>query len=446
MTPLRRLHRAARRAVRAAGERFPRGDRIRFFVNLGVGFVIAILLHAAEHTDAGEAALNAVSDRLLRIEARWSPPVPEPPVVFVDIDEATHVEWGRPLLTPRAKLAEWVDAAARNHASVVVLDILLEHPDPGDAAGDFRLRSVLEELRRRRATTRVVVPVRLARGEAVPTIVDDLLDGQTVFGAVPNGGATESDGVIRYWRPWERSGAAGDRRVVWGVPLLAAALARGDAATLAAAGVELERGGSAGHARVHETVIAGRRVAIPSDREDLFLQRLRFTVIPGENALGLVRSARYFVEPADPEGRAAFRAFLEGRVVVIGGSTPELGDVQRTPVGEMAGMYILGNAIATVLEGRQVRPLPTWAMYGVEAAILLFSAAVFLRWRSVRSTLVASAVLLAALLPLTVHQFFRHGILLNAVFPVVGMGLHQLFTELEHWLLRGRDDAAPHAT
>ncbi|MFM7087535.1 MAG: CHASE2 domain-containing protein [Cyanobium sp.] len=51
-------------------------------------------------------------------------------------------------------------------------------------------------------------------------------------------------------------------------------------------------------------------------------------------------------------------AFWRGRTVVIGVTSPELGDQQETPFGPLSGTEIEAAAIATVLSGRGRLPLP----------------------------------------------------------------------------------------
>jgi len=59
--------------------------------------------------------------------------------------------------------------------------------------------------------------------------------------------------------------------------------------------------------------------------------------------------------------------FWQGRTVLIGATAPELGDLQETPFGAQSGTEVQAAAIANVLRGDGLRPLPAAA----EALLLL---------------------------------------------------------------------------
>jgi adenylate cyclase len=114
---------------------------------------------------------------------------------------------------------------------------------------------------------------------------------------------------------------------------------------------------------------------------------------------------------------------FEGKVVVIGASSPSLQDVWQTAAGGglMPGAEVQGNAIATVLDGLPLHPSPPWLDI---ALIVLLSAVAPLAGFYLRPLAALAVAALAAALYLAVTQLaFERGLVLPVVYPLLGGGL-----------------------
>jgi signal transduction histidine kinase/CheY-like chemotaxis protein len=118
-------------------------------------------------------------------------------------------------------------------------------------------------------------------------------------------------------------------------------------------------------------------------------------------------------------GRAP-SSWFAGKVVVVGVTSPTLGDVHPTPVGAgqvMSGPEIQANAIWTALHNNPLRSAPGWVSI---LAVLL--AAAFLPLVSLRARLAVWAgavVAFAALYAVLAQVAFDHGVIIPVVGPAV---------------------------
>ena len=117
------------------------------------------------------------------------------------------------------------------------------------------------------------------------------------------------------------------------------------------------------------------------------------------------------------------RSMFAGKVVVVGATSPTLGDVHATAVGGaqlMSGAEIQANAIWTVLHGNPLRSAPGWM--GILAVLL---AAVFGPLLSLRVRLAvwaAAVVVLAGVYALLAQLAFDHGLIIPVMGPLAAWG------------------------
>ena len=99
--------------------------------NLAVGLGIALLLHQLHHGSFLAQIDDMAMDWAMQMH-RGTVPAGDPrPVAFIDVDEASYLAWGEPLLTPRDKLATLVEHAISGGAALIFIDIDLTRPTPG---------------------------------------------------------------------------------------------------------------------------------------------------------------------------------------------------------------------------------------------------------------------------------------------------------------------------
>ena len=129
-------------------------------------------------------------------------------------------------------------------------------------------------------------------------------------------------------------------------------------------------------------------------------------------------------------------AAVRGKVVVVGNTSPTLGDVHTTPFGglpPMSGPEINANAISTVLSGFPLRDAVTW----LNVAILLglVAAATAAATRGALPGGVAAVVLIALML-VVAQLAFGGGRVLDVAAPVLALGLTGVAgLAINYWLV-----------
>ena len=367
-------------------------------------------------------------------------------VVYINIDSETYIQWQMPLLAPRDRLAEFITLATYHGAGVVVLDILTDYADCCSPGSDERLRSLFASLSKGGSSTKIILPVAIdSSGHVRKSIFDDLVDSKTIFRGIPYGSESR-DRVTRYWIAYRIGTEGSGYQVLWGIPLLAAMVSDDrykelkeleDPILKLAAGVPTQ-------SKPYSLTFSDhKKIRISLDNEDIYTQRIRFLTLPyKEDSLSYVRSALYLKEPDGNTDREALdRKFFSGKIVVIGNSSPDQGDIHFTPLGNLAGLFIIGNAVATIREGLQPTPLPRLAIYLVEFMAIVVASYAFLFMSGFWANFIASIIMLSVLIPATIFFYFHFGVLINAVFPVLGMSLHQVLAKgeegiLEWWRVR----------
>ena len=141
------------------------------------------------------------------------------------------------------------------------------------------------------------------------------------------------------------------------------------------------------------------------------------------------------------QGRAD--AALRGRIVIIGTTSPRLGDTSTVPVGDaqMAGPEIQANAVATILDGVPLRDAPSWldAVLIVALALLGTLAAMRAGWVTL-----LGVVAIGAAFALAAQFAFAAGTIVDVVHPLLalivaglgGVAVNTFLLERERFRLR----------
>lgn len=419
---------------------------IRLINNLFVGLVVLLLFNFLAGRDWGENVVNLAFDNLQQREAKLaSRQTPATPVRFIDITEQDHQAWGSPLLTPRRALAGLIERAARQGAKIIVLDILLQGTDCCDPEGDRLLRSTLGRLASSPGAPALIVPVAINRkGVRSASIIDDLIDAQpaghrVIYRGIPLVSGSSRDRRSRYWEFYRTATSPGqERTILWGVPLLTAALAAGQPQLLDRAEKALLRGErpelDLGKSVYHLPAIDESQIP------DLYSQRIRFLLLPPtpggyrSNLLTVRRSAALMLDH-DIDGRE-----FADTIVVIGNSHDDSGDLHDTAVGSLPGMYVIGNAIHTIVAKAQPVPLGRWVVILIEALAIVLMAGIMTIDIPFYIVLPLFVFALPMLSKEINWQLYRHfGIFLNLSTPLTFMGVYRTWSKLLNSLFRKKE-------
>lgn len=446
----------ALRSIRAAIDvrKFPPKKRTHFFINIAIGLAIVILLHLLQGTRWGESTFDKFFDLFISSESskavRVQNDIQSAPILFIDINHETYKQWGEPHITPRDKLAKILQILHEGEAKLIVLDILLEGDDclPDN---DRILLGVIERIQLDpKNLTKIVLPQRIGfEGELKKNIYDILFKKgyfpdhskpQKIFRATPTLSATYSDNIVRYWNLYEGiRNEDGRQEIIWGYPIVAVLLAvEGHLNKLDSFEEILKRKENIQNNGFEVLKLSnGKIIKVPYDKAHLYLQRIRFLLVPERSIKeasaekdvsidgNLFQTVVKFAE------LDYYKEFFKDKIVIVGNSSPDVGDIHRTPIGEMAGMYVLGNSINTILTKEQPSQPPVWLSTIIEIAVIILAAYVFLYFTSLLAQIIVSVLILLVLGYFSYLYFLKAGVFLNFVFAIVGMGFHETTKDLE---------------
>jgi len=267
-------------------------------------------------------------------------PTPSAPVTIIDIDETLYRDWGRPCITPRSKIIELIEAAARNKPKAIVLDVGLGCSASGDeCCAAFGTEALSSYLANYRHEAQLLLIRELHAEERAGR--QEVRIANTPFDAAVSANSgriswahtfyvTDGDGTVRRWQQsWEACGDSGNTETVPSVPLRIQALMRA-----APAQPSLQNTCDLDNqlARQHLIVI-GDRVLGPKART---LDQQGSRVVP----------ARLLLDTAsriDADGYFS----LKNRIAIIGASHSASDDSWRTVLGYMPGVELVAHTIQT---------------------------------------------------------------------------------------------------
>jgi hypothetical protein len=434
--------------------KYSKRKRIHFLINLVIGVLIVLLFHFIEDTTWGESTLDTFLDRFILSESikasQEAKSIQEARILFIDIDDQTMHAWGDPLLTPRDKIAEIIDLAYAGEARAIVLDIVLEEKDCCNEKGDQYFADTLKKilLDSKNTNTKIVFAQTVGKdGHLNNTLLDDLYGFQESIGqsqerkfyrGSPRVGLSPYDSVVRYWDSYETYiGQDGQRTILWGLPMIATGIAAGsDLHELESYGQELLKNRKEGHVKKIR-LGEGQWVKMSPRKSDRYLQRMRFELVPDMGLDDEGSMEQKEISSNLGETKIAYdeikyyQQYLRDRIIVVGNSSAAMGDIHKTPIGRMPGMYIHGNAVHTLLYGRQPSPPPAIISILIEAVVIILAAYAFLYFTSILAQIIVSLFIVVVFGFVSYIYFIHTGVFLNFVFALVGMGMHETASDIE---------------
>ena len=250
------------------------------------------------------------------------------PVTIVDIDEATQAKWGRPPVTPRADLARLIATVAAAHPRAVVVDIDLSWSNLSAQvdAGRVSFRRFLE---RYQQPAPLVFPKRVVRdsGQRDVLVVSDLDD---LIGVHPNliwanaNFSTGNGGAVRDWDEWLDVCVGNVARKLPSVPMVAIGK---DTVSSPTGGAATPMSCDSTATPTSHRLLLGPRMTGPTRIPTAKVQTISATMLLAPNV------ARNDV------------ALFADRVVLIGATHQDAGDVWLTPRGIIPGVELLASII-----------------------------------------------------------------------------------------------------
>lgn len=385
---------------------------------------------------------------------------------LLEIDQGTYAAWGEPPLAPRDRLAELVRLAVESGAAAVVLDMKLSKQTDRDEV----LRSYLAGLRDPDGP-----PILLVRefagtghcGVAAPTPYDAVVEASPQVFWTSTRLIGPANGPLHRQKSWERScepeagEGAGKAAPVPFVSLAVAALIpKAEDGTAASALQHLREelasvldgtaheasgcGPADAHGHAPALCLAnGRRIPLddrPSTADTLIRFTLPWTLREGESRPVDRRSGMSILEriPAHMLTAQDRRAgdILRDRIVLIGSTHGDSGDIVLTPFGLMPGVHALINAIHSQVNLAPLHHLDHASALVIEFLIaLLASLLIVFLPQTALSSLIGSGVLATifiVLIPAGAIYCWGDGVWVDVLSPPVSAFLHH---KLIHWII-----------
>lgn len=370
-----------------------------FWLNAAWGMFIALALLVFGSAKPIEEKQNFVIDPIMRYEAGDPGSLPDN-LYFVDLFDST--DRAPYYAMKRAELAHALRAIGNHPPGFIIVDIVLAGPDFAEPGADSSLLAALDALP---SPTKVIFACQIGKysHEPLPLMVDSLIAQHPArfYRAPSTFEGLGTDQIVRYIPKY--SPAQEPSHALPTIPYLFRSLLEG--------------------------------TAIDSKEKEPF-DRFRFLLYPA----GLLTPAGHLSDSTRSINLPArlldklddLELWNDSTVVIIGQSNPDLSDNHVTPIGEMAGMYVLGNAINTLMITKnQIVPINAIWNVLIDLGSILLAAYLFTKFHNFWAELLAVAVLVVILVPLTMWMYLGNGILLNPLLPILAMFFHQVLEEIK---------------
>ena len=403
-------------------------------------------------------------DWLMALNEGMIPPLSEkniPPFVLVDSNDETYHAWGEPLFTPRNRLTNLIKAAVDAKARMVIVDIDISQPTPVERSplhpDDQALKNYLEDYvteckaKTEQSECPSIIFVRAFRAvpDPVPVPRTGFLEEIIAHSAPYLQWASAhfyraEDQVVRRWQLWQPACSTDKQpQIVPSIELLAMAMVQNCTTKLQKALQPFQPQNCNGHQYVPlqspppETVTVcqltiGTKIRDVNQRIMYSMPWLKENKLPwvmltqaDEEAL-TVCSAQSVESGTEKDCLAR----LTDRIVVIGGSYRDGGDVHLTPLDEMPGSLIIINAIHSLLHYEKIEQLPEWGKGLITVVLIIIMSLLFARFTSFWGLMLSGAFLIFIMLPVSIF-LFRYGVWLDFALPLIVVQVYRIASDFD---------------
>lgn len=444
-------------SIRSLGAQLKENKKY-FVFNVTLGLMIMLLLHLFSDFKPVIESEDEFADVFIQLTANDKSKKGSTAYTFLDFDDESFTAWNEPFFTPRDKLLKLIQASVDAHAKVVVVDIDLHRP------ADIHYNRLLDYLdayddscAARAKNNEPCAAVILVRSFAMPNkesiaiirLAPARLESIVSRSANIHWASTlyevSSDHKVRYWNLWQSACNAGDQsvpQIIPSVQLLALTLARSrhpannQQELMRRLQVFIppscKRSDEKHNLPVEPLHLDGFQIDFDQER----VSRRVFYSIPRKASTALTDSGEHVLHtiPAhiitDNHGQESSTAMLQNRIVLIGASHIESGDIHHTPLGTMPGSLIIINAMHSLQQYGDIAS-PHWLIKVVfEIILILMMSLAFLILESFWGYLFCLLVFASLLLPVSI-LLVGQGIWLDLALPLLALGIRQIAAEFE---------------
>lgn len=376
-------------------------------------------------------AADHMADVMMRMSVlSQNSPAAAPRFAFIDIDDATWIDWRAPLITPRYRIATLLARVAESKPAVIILDVDLAFRDekksedalkyflssyPADAAPLVLMRSLEPAANSKHFELR-------------PTQYEQQTQHENVYWALPSF-ERDDDGTVRRWQLATVACDAAAPVTIPSVQLQAAWLWLDGTKELLHSSIAPLRPencdvpGPDGHIRID---LGKTDRTIEINGSDLS-SRIIYTIpwVPNEMVQGPRMSDGNFkvvVRSADTVSRIMPGNGIPGivgTIAIIGGSFQDSGDWHRTPLGQMPGALVLINSIDALAQHGTPKEPAVKKRLGLSLVFIVFVSLCVGVFRAPVAALLSLSVIGG--LMLVTMPMFRSGIIFSLAIPSLGI-------------------------
>jgi CHASE2 domain-containing sensor protein len=456
----------------------------KVFIGLAVWLIFIPLLDYPSMMYVEDTTL----DFAMQAKQNEIPPAKEkqiPPFVFLDIDNQTHQLWNSPLFTPRNKVKELIEVAVQGKARLIVVDIDLSRKTPFEGLRldrrhrnlqlhpyDQELYDYIADYKTYCETKLTCPPILLRRVfQPLPNVFqsdhEPIRKSRISFLETAVANSTPDvqwasplflrsyyDSVIRRWKLWQPVCTNGNPEVIPSFQLLAAAIVRHGSPQKAKESIdnafaEFKPNHCDDAHLPQETSSQPIKIAegfTVSEGSQGIRQRIMYNMSwqPPQNTAEKF-TLRYFLLDYDKETQEreviltvfsaqpfldatkediARAGVLKDKIVVIGGSYDDGGDIHPTPLEAMPGALIIINAIHSLLQYGELQRLSGWTEFGWMIAMIVI-VSLFLTYFPQFWVTIVSGLLVISLIPMAV-LWLGEGIWINFAFPLLAIHIYHI--------------------
>lgn len=428
-----------------------------FLINITIGIIIAFPLWYFHNTTPLKELDDIGIDWIMKLYSGTSPNIDIPHFVVLDINEKTYSEWSEPLITPRDKLLQLIESSIKAEPRLIIVDIELNASSEEDA----KLLEYLNQYANfcRENTCPHIIFARGLREKSngnknywvqrkslrssdldLDKIISD--SNYLHWASVLFRNPSQEYGNLRYWYlsvpTYVETKPSQVDVVLPSVQLLTAVLINGikEKNDQIESITELKNKLSSSTQKNEEIILNNDMKIILSPSNDLS-SRVIYT-LPWKNKKGESyppsKEGMLLLNPIPANSflpnPQQYSELLKGSIVVIGGSYQDSRDIHPTPLGSMPGYLVLINSIFSLVRFGQLESMSFVKYLFIESSLILLISYIFARFNSLKSMLILIFAIIIILMPASIY-FFRLGIWLSFLTPLLGVFLHQLIAYVE---------------
>lgn len=398
-----------------------------FYFNLFLGFAMMLFFFFTRDMPVQQDAINWCFDKYIKFRAGNE--IEETQIanelIFLDFNNQSLQELNRPYSIPRDKIADLVNIAYEGDAKIIIIDIDFNEPDyspekfiAGDEVAlkgeerDKILYDLLKTIRDNQSTnTKVLLPyITYSDGIEIKNIFSELTDEKKIYAVTPNFTENIDNNYTRFWLPYYKTYKAdtNEENLLWSIPVMTMAMTIGNIYELNALkdtilndsnnildsySLKVNRKGTNEEFLIYEEQSKGNRLF--RDSRSNQYNRIQYTLIPPNPStmLGgniLPKNIAHW----NKTGVDNTAINCKDKIVIIGRGDSDCGDWHLTPVGIMPGMYVHGNAIATVLSSTQPHLCSIQKYLLIETLLIVIAAYVFLNMEGIKARIIMVVMIL----------------------------------------------------